>query len=147
MEAVVRNAQLSHEFERHVDATQSIVEGIRAVVPRTHQGRRTERVRTGSSERMPVADCETQPVIHRPTFNNFGRVIVSEGQRIAGGCPFKLDLVNFREVRSHSISLRDQNAVGWEKPGHSMTELSHKNKVRGILLSRETGSLAFFRAV
>jgi hypothetical protein len=70
-----------------------------------------------------------------------------EGQRIAGRCSFELDLVNFREIRGHSICLRDQNAVVWEKSGHSMTELSHQNKVRGILLWRETCILAFFQRV
>ncbi len=64
---------------------------------------------------MPVTDGKAQPVIHRPAFNNLGRVIMPEGQGISGGCSFELDLVNFREVRSHSISLREQNAVWWDK--------------------------------
>jgi hypothetical protein len=66
-------------------------------------------------------------------------------QGIPGRSALVLNLVNFREIRSHSVGFRDQLRHMWETKRTSMAWLPQESKVRELLLSRQAGSLALFQ--
>ena len=105
MEAVVGDAKFGHEFECDVDAAESVIEGICAVVPWAFERGGTERVGAITAEGVPVADGKSQPVPHAAAFDEFGGVVVPEGERVAGLGAFELNVIDFRKKSSHGCGL------------------------------------------
>jgi hypothetical protein len=50
---------------------------------------------------MPVDDRKMQVVAHRFAFDDFGRLVMFEGQRVPGFRPFEFDLRNVFECSVH----------------------------------------------
>jgi hypothetical protein len=52
----------------------------------------SKEVGAGATKRMPVDDRKMQVVAHRFAFDDFGRLVMFEGQRVPGFRPFEFDL-------------------------------------------------------
>jgi hypothetical protein len=94
-------AEFFNEFERNARAILSVGDGVGAIIPGAQRGAGTERIRTGSTKRVPVNHRKAQMIAHRFAFDFFGRVIVFESQRVFGSWSFEFDFRDVLERGAH----------------------------------------------
>ena len=72
MKRVVGSPQLLDKLESHVRAVDRVVDRILGRFPRPLHGGRAKRVAAIAAERMPVDHAESQMLLHRLAFDDFG---------------------------------------------------------------------------
>lgn len=102
MEGIERCPQLLDELEGDLHAINGILQRIAAVIPRPNSGARTERIGTGSAERMPINHAEAKMLLHGLPFDHFVWVVPAKCQRITRLGAFVFNLANIGE-RAHDF--------------------------------------------
>ena len=100
VKGVERRAEFLDELERDPRAVFGIGHRVRAVVPRADGGANAERVGAGAAERVPIDDREAQMIAHGFAGDDFGGVVMFEGQRIFGFRAFEF---YFRDIFKNSF--------------------------------------------
>ncbi len=102
VKGVEGGAQFLDKFERYARAITCVFNGIGAVVPRADGRSCTKRVTQNVPEGVPVCHRKAQMLSYRPALDDFGGIVVFEGQRVPGGWAFIGDFADFRKCGVHN---------------------------------------------
>ena len=89
----------TEELKSRIQTSQCHGDRIRTALPRANDGSGTERIGSGSTERMPIRNGKTQVLLHRLAVNDLIRIVVTECQRIIGTRACVADFLNLWEVK------------------------------------------------
>ena len=91
MKGIERRAEFFNELERDPRAIFGIGHRIGAIVPRPDRRAHPERIGERVAERVPIDDRKAQMLPHGFAFDDFGGVVMFEGQWVSGFRSFVFD--------------------------------------------------------